>query len=119
MRNTIKKHQDFLTPDDAPIARNALFIIRAKNAKYQNDPRFGLIATKRTFKHAVDRNRAKRLLRVWIAKNEKFLLSDMDYIFIARQQILNATLTDGITAMSKALRYIMTTIKNDKNTTDK
>ncbi|MCQ2598924.1 MAG: ribonuclease P protein component [Alphaproteobacteria bacterium] len=118
MRNTIKKHQDFLTPDDTPVARNAFFIIRTKSAKYQKDPRFGLIATKRTFKHAVDRNRAKRLLRVWIAKNENFLISDMDYIFIARQPILDATLTDGITAMSKALRYIMATIKNDKDTTN-
>lgn len=106
MRNTIKKHIDFAMPETAPMARSAMFLIRAKPAKFENDARYGLLVTKRTFKLAVDRNRAKRLLRDWIAHNEKYMLADMDYVFIARRAILDATRTDGRVAMKKALGYI-------------
>ena len=72
-RDTIKKHSDFLAGENDPTARCAYFLVRAKPAKYPNDARYGLIVTKKTFKHAVDRNRAKRLIRDWIAYNEKML----------------------------------------------
>lgn len=106
MRNTIKHHNDFAMGENDPTARCAMFFIRIKPAKFADDPRYGLIATKRTFKLAVDRNRAKRLLRDWIAYNEKWLRADMDYIFIARHSILDASRADGRTAMKKALRYL-------------
>jgi ribonuclease P protein component len=71
-----------------------------------DDARYGLIATKKTFKHAVDRNRAKRLLRDWIMFNEKTLRNDADYVFIARRAILDADRTSGRTAMRKALHFL-------------
>lgn len=106
MRNTIKSHQDFKTDQIEPAARCAYFVIRTKNAKFSDDPRYGLVVTKKRFKHAVQRNRAKRLLRDWIAFNEKLMCNDMDYIFFARDTILDATRPDGREAMRKALRYI-------------
>ncbi|MBQ8294700.1 MAG: ribonuclease P protein component [Alphaproteobacteria bacterium] len=106
MRDTIKAHKDFLMADGDPSARSAFFLIRAKTARFADNPRYGLTVTKRTFRHAVDRNRAKRLLRDWVRFNEKLLRPDLDYVFIARRAILDATRTDGRVAMKKALNYL-------------
>lgn len=86
-----------------------MFFVRACPARFPDDPQYGLIVTKRLFKLAVDRNRAKRLLRDWIKFNENGMCNDLDYIFIARHSILNTTRTDGRTAMRKALHYIKKT----------
>lgn len=118
MRNTIKNHNDFLMADGDPTARSAFFIIRAKDAKFSDDPRYGLVVTKKTFKFAVDRNRAKRLLRDWIYANEGLLVREMDYIFIARRAILNATRDDGRLAMKKALRYMAREYKSAHKKSD-
>lgn len=106
IRDTIKNHRDFLMGENDPVAKSGLFLVRMKPAKFPDDPRYGLIVTKKMFKHAVDRNRAKRLLRDWIAFNEKLMRKDHDYIFIVRRNILNATRTDGRVAMKKALHYL-------------
>ena len=98
--------------DNDPIARNAGFVVRAKKTLFPGDARYGLIASKRTFKLAVDRNRAKRLLREWIRHNEKKLLPDLDYVFIARRAILGYERDQGITAMSKALHWIAKSVKD-------
>lgn len=112
MRKTIKNHVDFaMTPDDLS-GLSSYFIARAKQAKYPNDARYGLIVTKRTFKHAVDRNRAKRLLRDWIRFHEEMMLPNMDYVFVARAPILKATRDEGRTAMRKALHWIKKNYKN-------
>ncbi len=109
MRDTIKKHEDFImTPDDIT-ARCAFCLIRAKPAKFADDARYGLVATKKTFKLAVHRNRAKRLLRDWIAFNERLMRPDRDYVFIARRAILDASRLDGRVAIKKALRYLART----------
>ena len=105
-RNTIKNHADFALGDNDPTARCAFFLVRAKHAKFPDDPRFGMIVTKKSFKHAVDRNRAKRLLRDWIEFNENLMVPQWDYVFIIRRDILNATRTDGRVAMKKTLNYL-------------
>ena len=106
MRDTIKKHADFIMTDENPTARSIYFIVRAKPAKYPDDPRCGFTATKKTFKLAVHRNRAKRLLREWARQKEKLMLNNYDYVFIARHAILDASRDEGMTAMAKALNYI-------------
>lgn len=106
MRNTIKKHIDFAMTDDDLVARSAGFLVRTRQTRFPGDARYGLIVTKRTFRHAVDRNRAKRLLRVWIRHCDAAMRPDMDYIFIARPSILKWMPSDGIGAMKKALRYL-------------
>ena len=105
-RDTIKNHADFVAGENDPTARRAYFLIRAKAAKYPDNPKYGLIVTKKTFKHAVDRNRAKRLIRDWIAHNEKMMRDTWDYIFVIRRDILNADRTSGREAMRKALHYL-------------
>ncbi len=106
IRDTIKNHSDFIAGENDPTARCAFFLVRAKPAKYPDDARFGLIVTKKTFKHAVDRNRAKRLIRDWIAYNEKMMRDDWDYIFVIRRDILSADRDCGREAMRKALHYL-------------
>ena len=105
-RDTIKNHADFVAGENDPTARCAYFLIRAKAAKYPDNPKYGLIVTKKTFKHAVDRNRAKRLIRDWIAHNEKMMRDTWDYIFVIRRDILNADRASGREAMRKAMHYL-------------
>ena len=106
MRNTIKNHRDFIMADDAPTARSPLFLIRMCPTRFDDGGRYGLTATKKTFRFAVDRNLAKRKLRDWIRFNEKHLIDGMDYVFIARRAISDATRDDGRAAMGRALRYL-------------
>ena len=104
-RKTIRNHKDFLTAPDTPVVSDFYFIVKAKPA-VKKDPRYGLIASKRVFKLAVSRNRAKRLLRDWIAYNEHLMLPEMDYIFIARSTILNCTREEGREKLALALKKI-------------
>ena len=105
MRNTIKKHSDFLASAQDIDARGEFFVVRARPAK-KEDARYGLVVTKRTFKLAVDRNRAKRVLRDWIRHNQQYMHPKLDYIFLVRHRILTASRTDGRNAVRRALQYI-------------
>ena len=104
-RKTIRNHKDFLTTPNDPSVTNLYFITKAKTALKQ-DARYGIIASKRIFKFAVQRNRAKRLLRDWIAFNENLMLPGADYIFIARLPILNCSREEGRKKMEDALKKI-------------
>lgn len=104
-RKTIRNHKDFLTTPEDPVVHGFYFIVKSKPAVKQ-DSRYGLIASKRVFKLAVARNRAKRLLRDWIAYNESLMLPDKDYIFIARASILDCTREAGRKKMAEALKKI-------------
>ena len=103
---TILKHNDFLTPPDCIVGRSEFFIVKTKLAKYPGDSRYGLVVSKRTFKQAVHRNRAKRLLRDWIAYNEDLMLPCLDYIIIAYDKILDAPRDVGRDCMCKAFKKI-------------
>ena len=113
MRNTIKNHNDFTTPREFPYAVTDLFSIRTKVAKYSDDPRYGLVVTKRNFRFAVQRNRAKRLLRDWISYAADYMCDDLDYVFFARPDILSNTVTReiGRETMVRALKSVKS--KND------
>jgi len=107
MRDTIKNHEDFHTADTDPAARSDYFFVRAKPARFPDNPRVGFVATKRTLRLAVQRNRAKRLLRDWVRFCDDLLVSEFDYIFIARPSIITVDRETGRAAMTKALRYIL------------
>ena len=104
-RKTIRNHKDFLTTPDDKVVMNHFFITKTKNM-VKKDARYGIIASKRTFKLAVNRNRAKRLLRDWIAFNEDLMLPDMDYVFIARAAVLDCSREVGRHKMKNALKKI-------------
>ncbi|MBQ5699874.1 MAG: ribonuclease P protein component [Alphaproteobacteria bacterium] len=106
IRDTIKNHADFAMGENDPVAKSAYFLVRAKRAKIPDDARYGMIVTKKTFKHAVDRNRAKRMLRDWIAHCEHMMCPEWDYVFIIRRAIIEADRTSGRVAMKKALNYL-------------
>lgn len=105
-RKTIRNHKDFLTTSNDPVVVNAYFITKAKLAA-RKDARYGIVAPKKTFKLAVHRNRVKRLLRDWISVNEDLMLPNADYIFIAREAILNCEREIGRKKMRTALKKIM------------
>ncbi|MBQ6736712.1 MAG: ribonuclease P protein component [Alphaproteobacteria bacterium] len=107
MRDTIKKHSDFMMTETDPSARSTFFIVRAKNTAFPGDARVGFTATKHTFKLAVDRNRAKRLMRDWVRFCDGLMVPEFDYVFIARPPILTATRDMGRDAMAKALKHIL------------
>ena len=52
--------------------------------------RLGVVASKRTFRRAVDRNRAKRLLREAFRLNRGKIDNGCDLVIIARRRILEA-----------------------------
>lgn len=105
-RDTIKKHADFLTPKKYPSVSNDIFILKTKPSKITGNGRFGVVATKKTFKLAVDRNRAKRLLRDWLGFYERFMLSDVDYVLIAKPEILKTERHPGRKEMRAALQRV-------------
>ena len=104
-RKTIRNHRDFLTAPTDPVASCSYFMVKARPAA-KTDARYGIIASKRTFKLAVHRNRAKRLLRDWIAYNEHLMLPSMDYIFIARTPVLKCLRKTGRMKVAKLLKKI-------------
>jgi len=52
--------------------------------------RLGVVASKRTFRRAVDRNRAKRLLREAFRLNHAHFKANHDLVVVARRRILDA-----------------------------
>ena len=107
MRDTIKKHSDFIMAEDDPSARSEFFTVRAKKTVFPGDARVGFVATKRTFKLAVERNRAKRLLRDWVRFCDDLMVPEYDYVFVARAPILTVTRDIGRRAMRKELLHIL------------
>jgi ribonuclease P protein component len=55
------------------------------------DLRLGVVVSRRTFRRAVDRNRAKRLLREAFRLNRGRLQGRVDVVLVGRQAILSET----------------------------
>lgn len=58
----------------------------------ESDRRLGVIASKRTFRRAVDRNRAKRLIREAFRLHRSELKGRTDLVIVARRRILDVGL---------------------------
>ena len=108
MRNTIKNHLDFKTDRECPYSVCDLFSVHTKPAKFPDDPRYGLVVSKRNFHFPVQRNRAKRLLRDWLRFADEYMCPDLDYVFFARTPILGQGVTReiGRDTMVRALKSI-------------
>jgi ribonuclease P protein component len=103
MKNTIKNHKDFNFAD-APIVLMPAFFIKYRAKKYDRG-QYGLVVSKRVFPLAVQRNRAKRLLRAWIAKCGG-MPENLDVLIIARPKIMETKLPDGSSQMKRAVKKI-------------
>ena len=106
---TIRNHKDFfVAPDDANnfVVRTDCAVVKTKSTKEYGNNRYGIVVAKKLFKLAVHRNRAKRLLRDWIAFNEDLMLPDLDYILIARSSVLNFNREQGRKLIGDAFKQI-------------
>ena len=110
-RKTILKHSDFSAPPDSIDGRCEFFSVKTKLSNSLTDSRYGLVVSKRIFRLAVQRNRAKRLLRDWISFNEKYMLPGLDYIFIANAEVLDAPRDDARMRMRRILKRISRTYR--------
>lgn len=81
------------------VGRTVVVRVMAAEAAWS---RCGVIASKRTFRRAVDRNRAKRLLREAFRRERAFLPVACDVILIARKRILD----DSVSAVIRDLQHI-------------
>ena len=105
-RKTIRNHADFILPRDCLSARSHFFILKVVPAKIPGDARYGMVVSKRVFKLAVHRNRAKRLLRDWIVYHEDLMNPNLDYVFIIEKSILESDRDNGRIVTKKALEKI-------------
>ena len=85
----LTREDDFREAFDQSEGRRArtfvLWVRRARDAAR----RLGVVASKRTFRHAVDRNRAKRLLRESFRLHRPLLAEGVDLVLLARRRILD------------------------------
>lgn len=78
--------------------------------------RFGVVASKRLSRLAVDRNRAKRRMRVAASQVlPGYAVSGMDYVLIGRDEILRKPLAD----IEKDLRWCLRRLGYARNNADK
>ena len=105
-RKTIRNHNDFFVPKNGLVARNDYFVVKAKAAKFSDSPRYGIVVTKKIFKLATIRNRAKRVLRDWVAHNEDLMIDVLDYVVIASDKLLICSHEDGRNYMQDAMKKI-------------
>ncbi len=68
--------------------------------------RMGVVASKRTFRRAVDRNRAKRLIREAFRKERCRLCVDGDLVIVARRRILEAGAAQAQAEFVKLVRAL-------------
>ncbi len=68
-------------------------VLRLRAGEGENR-RLGVVASKRTFRRAVDRSRAKRLLREAFRVNRCRMRVENDVVIVARRRILEATCAD-------------------------
>ncbi len=66
--------------------------------------RVGVVASKRTFRRAVDRGRAKRRLREAFRLGRRELPAGLDVVLVARHRILSGSFEDIQTELRKLCR---------------
>lgn len=89
MRKTLRKHSDFLIDTGFKDIKTDIFILKTRPCIFEKDPRYGIVATKKTFKLAVDRNKARRRLKASLIIFDKKLSEKLDYIFILKRKFLD------------------------------
>jgi len=109
---TIRNHRDFITSKDDILEQSVCFNLKIKNQSVPGEIRYGIIASKRVFRTAVDRNLAKRKMRDWIAYNEELMNLNVDYIFFVNEQILDYPRDIGRKDVREAMENIADAYNN-------
>ena len=78
-----------------------MWIVRIKDG---TEGRVGTVASKRTFHDAVDRNRAKRLLREAYRKSRGHLTPGVQLVLLGRRKILDATGDEVLAEFSRTCK---------------
>ena len=94
MRKTLKKYSDFLIDTGFKNIKTDIFILKTRPCVFEEDPRYGIVATKKTFKLAVDRNKVRRRLKASLIIFDKKLSKKLDYIFILKRKFLDTNFKD-------------------------
>ena len=102
MKGTIKSRKNFEF-GDAPAIVLPTMVVKYRPKK-SDGAEYAIIANKKTFPTAVERNRAKRLIRAWMNRCDRPDKSDV--LFITRRKILETGLTGGVGQMAKAFGII-------------
>ncbi len=92
-KERLKKKKEFKKVFDNQYVGYGKYMVLLYAPNDLNYSRVGIIVSKKVSKKAVDRNRAKRLLREVFRLN-KNLIKNGDYILIARKNILGIKLKD-------------------------
>lgn len=101
-RGRLLSHQRFgatFNANNSSAGRHIVMWIRATAGERGQ---VGVIAQKKIFPRAVDRNRAKRILREAYRLQQHEVHPEMDLILLARKPILNASLSE----VKKTFRYL-------------
>jgi len=97
---TLSSFRDFHTDIDCITVKNDFYTLKVKPS---TSIRYGIISAKRVFRLAVERTRARRLLRDWLAFHSDLLVENHDYIFLLKYEILQATRDQGRESIKNAL----------------
>ncbi len=97
------------------IFRNFIVICNKNQLGYL---RYAVVVSKKVSKRAVDRNRAKRLLKELIRKHEGILkeLDGLDLIFIGRREILSKKLFELYPEFNELIVKLKDDCKNNNRT---
>ena len=113
-RKTIRKHKDFVMPKTSLLAHTDCFLVKAQPVKPSCHARYGIVISKKEFKLAVQRNRAKRLLRDWVGFNEDLMLPELDYVFFGNAAVLDCDREHGRKEIKWALKRISNLYEKQK-----
>lgn len=103
MRKTLKKHSDFLKDTGFKDIKTNIFILKIRPCIFEKDPRYGIVTTKKTFKLAIERNRARRIMRASLNIFNKKLSEKSDYIFILKKSILDINFKDLLKTLEESI----------------
>lgn len=106
----LRKAKDFaLLSQHGRVVYNPLFTLRLR--KNEIDSKVGFVASKKVFKKAVDRNRAKRRMREALRELQSEWPEGFDLLFILKRDVLGAEFSELKAAVMRVFEKIPETMK--------
>lgn len=92
LRQRLRKNSEYNDTFNEKCSFVGKFVVMLQRHSDDSSLRVGVIASKRTLRRAVDRNRAKRLMREAYRLNRHLFCGKLDVVLIARRPIAKTTL---------------------------